>query len=330
MNIAPPILLTALLLPLPVTAQDVPGAGDHPLVPRYPGSEICATAFEEFGEYRLVKGPAASRDEIPTETLEGRILRNMYVLKDEERSTLEVMRNYEIALEEAGFSEIYSCSGDDCAEGAAYRTFFFFRANPNLYLLCKVPDNADWGAAEKEPRYFSARLERPAEGDVHVAVTVAAWHLRGGGGPRYVFVQADVVEAKAMEVGMELKRADEMDRDLNTSGHATLYGILFDTDSTAIKAESGAALEEIAKLLNQRPELNLLVVGHTDSQGSLDYNLDLSARRARAVVDALVQDHGIAKERLEGHGVGFLAPVASNSSEEGRALNRRVELVERP
>jgi len=325
MRFAPFVLL---FLNSPILAQDIAGAGDHPLLPRYPGSEICASESEEFGEYRLVNGPATNRDEIATTAIEGKISRNMYVLKDEERSTLEVMRNYEIALEDAGFSEIYNCSGDDCAEGADYRTFHFFRANPNLKLSCKVPDNANWGMAEKEPRYFAAHLSRPAEGDVHVAVTVAAWHLRGGGGPRYVFIQADAVDAAPMQVGMELKLADEMDRELNTTGRAVLYGILFDTDSTKIKTESQAALIEIAKLLNARQELSLLVVGHTDDEGSLEYNLDLSARRARAVADALVGGHGIARGRLEGHGVGFLAPVTSNRTEEGRALNRRVELVE--
>jgi outer membrane protein OmpA-like peptidoglycan-associated protein len=71
------------------------------------------------------------------------------------------------------------------------------------------------------------------------------------------------------------------------------------------------------------------VVGHTDNQGTLAYNLDLSKRRAAAVVKALVRQHGIAAGRLEGHGVGFLAPVAPNDSEPNRAKNRRVELVKR-
>jgi outer membrane protein OmpA-like peptidoglycan-associated protein len=322
-----PLLL--LVICTPALAQDVTGAGDHSLLPRYPGSEICASTAAEYGEYKLVSGPASNRDNIPTRSLEGRILRNMYVLKDEQRSVLEVMRNYQIALEEGGFTEIYACGGDDCAEGADYRTFYFFRANPNLRLSCKVPDNADWSMPQKEPRYFSAHLARPQEGDVHVAVTVAAWHLRGGSGPRYVFIQADVVEAEPMQVGMELKLAEEIGQDLAASGRAILYGIHFETDSTAILPDSELALQEIAKLLNGRPDLELLVVGHTDDEGALEYNLNLSSRRARAVVDALVNTHGIARERLEGHGVAYLAPVATNITDEGRALNRRVELVER-
>ena len=107
----------------------------------------------------------------------------MYVFKDEDRSPLEVMRKYQVALEGAGFEPLFVCANDECAEGAAHTTYHFYRANPNLRLRCKVPDLADWGQPNREPRYWSARLARPGEGTIHVAVTVAAWKLRGGGGP---------------------------------------------------------------------------------------------------------------------------------------------------
>ena len=71
------------------------------------------------------------------------------------------------------------------------------------------------------------------------------------------------------------------------------------------------------------------MVGHTDNQGGLDYNMDLSRRRAGAVVAALTEQHGIAADRLRPAGVGPLAPAATNDTEEGRSLNRRVELVKR-
>ena len=119
-----------------------------------------------------------------------------------------------------------------------------------------------------------------------------------------------------------------MQSDIGSSGRAVLYGLQFDSDSVAIKPTSEETLAEITKLLRSQPQLRLLVVGHTDRQGTLGYNLDLSARRAKAVVDSLVNNHGVSSSRLEGHGVGYLSPLASNRSEEGRALNRRVELVE--
>jgi outer membrane protein OmpA-like peptidoglycan-associated protein len=117
--------------------------------------------------------------------------------------------------------------------------------------------------------------------------------------------------------------------DLDRTGHTVLHGIFFDTDKAVVKPESQAALTEIAKLLKDNPEIKAFIVGHTDMAGSLEHNLDLSNRRAAAVIDGLVSDHGISSERLTPRGVGPLAPVASNDTEAGRALNRRVELVKR-
>jgi outer membrane protein OmpA-like peptidoglycan-associated protein len=112
-------------------------------------------------------------------------------------------------------------------------------------------------------------------------------------------------------------------------GRVALYGILFDYDSDVIKPESRPALDEIGKLLTDDPTLSLYVVGHTDNQGSYDYNKELSQRRATAVVADLVNTYGVEQTRLIPVGISFLAPVATNRTEEGRARNRRVELVER-
>jgi outer membrane protein OmpA-like peptidoglycan-associated protein len=115
--------------------------------------------------------------------------------------------------------------------------------------------------------------------------------------------------------------------DINATGHVAVYGIYFDTSRSEVKPDSRPALEEIAKLLAQNPGLKLLVVGHTDMTGSMDANMKLSQSRGESVVQALVSQHGVSAARLKGHGVGPLAPVATNDTEEGRAKNRRVELV---
>lgn len=117
---------------------------------------------------------------------------------------------------------------------------------------------------------------------------------------------------------------------LKTAGHVAVEGLYFDTGKAALKPESTPALEEVAKLLEADATLTLWVVGHTDAVGKLEDNLKLSQARAEAVVTALSTTHGIAAARLKGHGVGPLAPVASNDAEEGRAKNRRVELVKQP
>ena len=114
---------------------------------------------------------------------------------------------------------------------------------------------------------------------------------------------------------------------LKTTGHIAVYDILFDTGKSVIKPESDQAIGEIAKLLTADPALKIYVVGHTDNEGTLDGNMKLSQARGEAVLQALVRDHGIAAARLKAFGVGPLAPVASNDTADGKAKNRRVELV---
>jgi outer membrane protein OmpA-like peptidoglycan-associated protein len=135
-----------------------------------------------------------------------------------------------------------------------------------------------------------------------------------------------VVEKQAMTQDI-VANAEAFASDLKSTGHTAVYGIYFDTGSSVVKPESDAALGEIARLLKGDATLKVHVVGHTDNVGTMDANLKLSQARAEAVVQALVAKHAIAATRLRAAGVGPLAPVASNDAEEGRAKNRRVELV---
>ena len=138
----------------------------------------------------------------------------------------------------------------------------------------------------------------------------------------------DIVEKQMIEQQV-VADAEALLADLDRQGHAILHGVLFDTDKAVIKPESDPALAEIAALLAGNPDLTAFVVGHTDMSGALEHNLDLSNRRATAVVEALVTRHGISRDRLTPRGVGPLAPVGPNTTEAGRTLNRRVELVSR-
>jgi outer membrane protein OmpA-like peptidoglycan-associated protein len=135
-----------------------------------------------------------------------------------------------------------------------------------------------------------------------------------------------IVEKKAMQQYV-VADAAALGNDIRSTGHVAVYGITFDTNKSVVKPESKPALDEIARLLKQDPALKLKVVGHTDMVGSLEGNMALSQARAEAVVQLLVSQHGIAPARLKGYGVGPLAPVASNDTDDGRAKNRRVELV---
>ena len=135
-----------------------------------------------------------------------------------------------------------------------------------------------------------------------------------------------IIEKEAMQQHI-VADAASFGNDLKTTGHSAVYGILFDTGLADIKPESALAIGEVARLLKADPGLKVFVVGHTDAVGGVDANAKLSQARAEAVVQALVRDHGIAAARLLAHGSGPFAPVASNDAEEGRAKNRRVELV---
>jgi len=157
----------------------------------------------------------------------------------------------------------------------------------------------------------------------------------GSGGEVWAYLNANnpqffslsVVEKSAMNQEVQADAA-AFAEGLAATGHAAVYGIYFDTNKSEVKPESAGALGEVAKLLSKQPALKLLVVGHTDSVGALEANLKLSSARAEAVVKALTTTHGVAPARLKPQGAGPIAPVASNRTEEGRAKNRRVELVE--
>ena len=136
-----------------------------------------------------------------------------------------------------------------------------------------------------------------------------------------------IVEREQMEQKVTVN-PDALFGDIPTTGHAAVYGIYFDHDSATITQESNPSLKAIADMLKANNPLNLYVVGHTDMTGGFEYNVGLSLKRAHAVVKVLVNEYGIATERLAGKGAGPLCPIGSNKNVNGRKLNRRVELVE--
>lgn len=152
-------------------------------------------------------------------------------------------------------------------------------------------------------------------------VWIDLWVTSDGEGYRLTIVEKAIMKQEVVADPKALAG------DIREKGRVAVYGIYFDTASAVIKPESEPTLKAIADMLKAESGLKLFVVGHTDWVGQLDYNMDLSAKRAQSVVDALAAKHGIAAGRLVAKGVGPLAPVSANTTEEGRKLNRRVELV---
>jgi outer membrane protein OmpA-like peptidoglycan-associated protein len=154
--------------------------------------------------------------------------------------------------------------------------------------------------------------------EVWIALHVVAW------GAVY---NMDIIEKQAMQQEVTLNAA-AMASSIADTGSVAIYGINFDTASSVIKPDSEPAIDEIAKLLTNKPTLKVYIVGHTDMVGDAASNVKLSQARAQSVINDLVTKHHIVAARLIAFGNGPYAPIASNKTDDGRAKNRRVELVE--
>jgi len=301
------LLLLALLClaPTGVFAQtrDVAGARDFPGIGRFGGSVVTGYQVKDFDAARM-QG-AAFKDGQPADArrLEGRITRIAYRTPPGP-SILEVSRNFETQLAKAGFETLLACDTDACG-GIPFTEAVDVLPIPQMWV-----DGFNY--------HYYAGHKSDGGRETYASVIVSENN-------REITAQLTVAELGAM--ANKMVDAAAMAKGLGDTGHIALYGIYFDTDKAVIKPESRPTLEQIAKLLTGQPQLGVFIVGHTDNQGNFDYNLDLSRRRAEAIATELVKSYRIAQPRLRTAGVGFLAPVGSNATEAGRALNRRVELV---
>jgi len=300
-------------------AADIDGAYDHPEIERVAGSSIVYFNRTEFDRLTVPTGAYDGDIFESDEMLEGEVLKLSYTFDNPDISTLQIKRNYIDALEARGFEILYADSHDALGSGAG-RAFYnasdlFSRGARDCCRLATRSGNRDL-------RYIAAR-----SADGSVLAGIAAFNERRVPGPA---VEIAVVTSAEMGTEMEHRplTAGEMETGLIEEGRIAVQDILFEFDSARILPESSDALATVADLLTDAGDMALLVVGHTDNTGSYDYNLSLSMARAQAVVDYLTGQHGIAGERLQAAGAGMMAPIATNRTDEGRALNRRVELVE--
>lgn len=330
--------------------RDIDGARDPAWLKRYEGSFIVS---HEHRGFDAVVFPAAYLERVPDQTdaynnnvfrarsnreVEGEYTRLLYIAPAG-RSPLEVLRNYRDMIAGAGGKDLYRCSNTDC--GGDLNGNDHGGGNQGLieqiYPQARRTD-ANFsngacasGATPREQHYALATLPDGNGGERTLGIIAFQvgdrTYCDALAGRTAVLVVA--VSPKAMERKMVTVSSDEMAKALDSAGHIALYGIQFDTNKSALKPASVDTIAQIAKLMQDQPALALDVVGHTDNVGDAAANLKLSQRRADAVVTSLVEDHGIAEVRLTARGEGMAQPVADNTTEEGRAKNRRVELVKR-
>lgn len=315
--------LSLLLTNLAQAQADAAGCEDHPMISRYPGSVLIWCSAEDFQEYHIATGSVTGYRYIDEWTaLEGKVYRHNYELYDETKSMNEVYLNYRNALQRAGF-EILAAGSDpnrtrrNDVGGSTWVGVAYIK-NPlpqtsKSRLFLGSSSSGGYG-------HVAAKMARP-DGDVYIVVTVYQQMSNR------IITQIDITEVAPLEDGKIEVDVDYLAREIATKGAVALYGIHFDFDQAIVKPESQTELQVISDYLKANPDVNLYVVGHTDDKGDLTYNMNLSMRRAQAVVDKLTGDYGISAERLLAKGVGPLAPRATNTTDAGRGVNRRVELV---
>lgn len=293
-----------LLASVASAASDAAGGKDYPGIGRFKGSSITGYVVKNFDAMRFQAAPFKDGKPTDARRVEGRVTRIAY-RTHAGPSILEVSRNFETQLAKAGFETLVTCDTDACGG------IPFTEASDILPMPLMNVDGFNY--------HYYAGHQTGVDGESFATLFVSSNNNE-------ITAELNVANVGAMKNSMV--DAAAMAKGLGDKGHVALYGIYFDTDQATLKPESAPTLAQIAKLLNGQPSLHVFIVGHTDNQGSYDHNLDLSRRRAAAVAAALTAKYHIAAARMRTAGVGLLAPVASNASSAGRALNRRVELVQ--
>lgn len=334
------IALAAFVAPGPTFSQssslgpDAAGGKDHTLISRFVGSQIVGYQELGFGEGtffvpRVEAGydPKKELDQNKVVKLEGKVTRLVYIAP-RGKSALEVQRNYEQALRAAGLNVITSVNGT----GAWWGSDLHWGRNFGKLSYAR-PLASDVSPFERDGgHYLYGTLKR---GGTDAAVSVYTNDTFGITRDFYKVAEKDalvavaiqIVEHKALQTGQVTVAPDAIRKGLETEGKMVLYGIYFDTGRAEIKPQSRPQLEQMAAVLKQQVTLKVFIVGHTDNEGAVDGNLALSQQRAQAVALVLSRDYGIDAKRLGARGVAGFAPVASNATDDGRAKNRRVEMV---
>jgi OOP family OmpA-OmpF porin len=287
-------LFACLLAALAGAQDDAEGCKDHPLFNRMPGYRInaCETKAFDGREFPSVPGVTEENKALKSVTIEGKQTYLQYERPEEagRASGLQIQRNFTNAVRAKGGQVIGEYGGETDSKGLA---------------------DEQWGVGDR------AAVYKLNQGGREIWVRVHPYN----GGSGYALY---IAEREAMAQSIV---ANELLGAINKDGYVSLQ-INFDTGKATIKADSFPQLDQVAAALKQQGALNLEIGGHTDNVGSAEANLALSDARAKSVMTYLT-GKGTPAARLTAKGYGQTKPVADNRTEEGRAKNRRVELVKK-
>lgn len=315
-------------------AQVEPGAPE--------GARQTAHSQSVFDSFALPVGPFGL-DDPAVRQVEGAVARSAWRLDDPEASVAGVMQGYRERLVGMGFEPLFECAGEACG-GFDFR--FEAEILPPPGMLVDVRDFAQLTANRDQPEGFVSILVSRVLDSVYVqtvsvvppahAAPAQAPTAQSPGAP----TAPDAPDAESSAEAIGAPPAPETPSEtvslpqdepalrarLSQDGHVPVQGLDFEVGGATLSPGSAEVIDRLADMLRRDQDLSVAVVGHSDNKGGLELNLALSRRRAEAVMRALVE-RGVPAARLEARGVGYLAPVASNATEQGRAQNRRVELV---
>ncbi|MFW5782215.1 MAG: OmpA family protein [Candidatus Muiribacteriaceae bacterium] len=277
------------------------------------GSDVVHREIVQLAPYNLVLSPVKDGEFEKVEKIEGRVVRTFYTI--EGQSTYAVNKSYIRQLESENYEVLFTGAQNEL--GSKFQNKIY-DANPfdtNRNYGCSIP----FTSGSSVSQYYSVFRKVFPEKERYVTLnTITGWD-------DYTAYRIDIIETEA-ELP-EVITSDAITTAISEKGRMELYGIYFDTGSSAIRLDSKETLETVADFIKSNNEDNFFIVGHTDNHGGFDMNMKLSSERAASVVNYLVTKLGVKKSRLKSHGVGPLCPVFSNDSESGRKFNRRVEIV---
>lgn len=247
-------------------------------------------------------------------TVEGALVRHVWQVRDFSGNSAQLMAPLRAQLEEQGYDAVFACDATLCG-GFDFRFAMDVTPEPAMHV-----DLGDFS-------YLVARMQTE-EGDEYIGLLTS----RGGAQGYIHMVRVSPAEMTSVGVSVSTRsptgaEIGDLRDGLSLHGTATLGDLSFATGSSTLPDGEYASLADLADYLSENPELRVVLVGHTDAEGSLDGNIALSRARAEAVRDRLIGVHGVDPEQLAAEGVGYLAPRANNASYEGREQNRRVEVV---
>lgn len=281
------------------------------------GAEATAAVAARADRYSLPVGRFTVQ-EAPVLDLQGQVAWQAFRIADRELTVASVAEGYRARAEDLGLETLLDCTGQDCG-GFDFR--FGVMMLPAPAMRMDAADFAQLSVRQASPEAYVSVLISRVLGSIWVQLVTVE--------PSETAVRITAAPEPAADlapVTPDLPLDRELLGKLTAEGHVRLDGIDFATGGAAFAEGSDAVLDRVARLLNDQVGLRLVIVGHSDNQGGLDGNIALSRSRAEAVLEALVT-RGVDRGRLEARGIGFLSPLASNATPEGRARNRRVELV---